>query len=160
MWSTVAMDKCKRLLLAAAALVGVLSHGSVALGQDFDYGPLRNNPTPDGVGAIIDEVARVGRGDHHFLLSYCSFAPGVVLPADVRGRNPVEITIVLEWQYWDLEVVDREIRVMVSFNLQAERIVIPLDALTYFSDPTAGFAAWLRPGATSEERCNAPQTVL
>lgn len=145
--------KMSRTTPILAALIGVLAHASAAAAQDFDYSALQSEPTPQRVGEIIDEIARSGRGDHHFLLSYCTSSPGVVLPPDVRSRHPVEITIILEWQYWDLQRVDDEVRVTVSFDSQIERIVIPLDALTHFSDPVADVSIWLQPGRTSEERC-------
>lgn len=137
-----------------ATAILAITQASVALAQDFDYTALRNDPTPAGIGEVIDKVARLGRGKHHFLLTYCTTAPGVVLPARIRDRNPLEITIVLEWQYWDLQRIEDRIQVTVSFDGEPARIVIPLAALTYFSDPAAAFAVWLRAGDSSEERCS------
>jgi uncharacterized protein len=107
---------------------------------------------------VIEHIARNGEGERRYLLAYCTASPGVVLPPDVRAQHPVEITIVLEWQYWDLQRVDNEIRVTVSFQSQLERIVIPLNALTYFSDAAADVSVWLRAGETSEERCTGRTT--
>ena len=143
----------RAFVFAALILFSAFAYPSSVAAQSFDYRALQADPTVDRVAKIMAQVALEGRGDHHFVLSYCSTAPGVVLPPDVRTQHPVEITIVLEWQYDDLVVSEHEIRVTVSFNSQPARIVIPLAALTSFSDPSVGLQVWLRSGATSEARC-------
>jgi uncharacterized protein len=130
------------------------------MAQDIDYSALQREPTPQRVGEIIEQIPRDGAGDRRILLSYCTESLGVVLSPDVRMRHPIEITVVLEWQYWDVERIDNEIRVTVSFDSQLERIVIPLNALTYFRDSTADVSVWLRSGSTSEERCAAWTTSV
>ena len=137
----------------AAALIASAVLAPAALAQQFDFSALERDPSPARVGQIIDELARYGRGTHNFHLTYCSSAPGVVVSDRVHKRHPVEITIVLEWQYWDLERVNDAILVTVSFDGLRERLVIPLDALTIFADPSVGVLVQLKEGATAKERC-------
>lgn len=142
-----------------AAAVACAAQSAVATAQDFDYKSLKTNPTPAGVGAVIERVARVGRGTHHFLLTYCTSASDVVLPPHIRRLHPTEITVVLEWRFWNLRLVDDKIHVTVSFSDVPAQIVIPLRSLTYFSDPTEKLEVWLRAGETSEERCASEASV-
>ena len=49
------------------------------------------------------------------------------------------MTIVLEHQFWDLEVDDQHFAVTLSFANRPERISIPLMSITAFADPSVNF---------------------
>jgi hypothetical protein len=82
-----------------------------------------------------------------------------VLPTNIRRLYPVEITIILEWRFWDLQLVDDKVHVTVAFKGEPSRLVIPLRALTYFSDPTEKLNVQLREGKTSEARCKSEDRI-
>lgn len=89
---------------------------------------------------VLNDVAREGlTGNHHFYISFRTNFPGVEMPDYLRARYPEEITIVLQHQYWGLEIGESEFSVTVSFNKQNERLVIPFAALTAFVDPSVRF---------------------
>ena len=54
-------------------------------------------------------------------------------------KYPDEMTIVLQYQFWDLEVREENFEVMLSFNDKRERLFIPFAALTGFADPSVKF---------------------
>jgi hypothetical protein len=78
-------------------------------------------------------------GRHHFYITFKSQAPGVVLPDHLKQRYPEEMTIVLEHQFWDLEVFPDRFRVILKFGGQPYPIVAPFAALTRFYDPSVRF---------------------
>lgn len=78
-------------------------------------------------------------GNHHFYLTFRTRAPGVEIPGYLTERYPDEMTIVLQYQYWNLEVEDRRFSVMLSFNDVRERLVVPFEAMTGFADPSVQF---------------------
>lgn len=78
-------------------------------------------------------------GRHHFYITFKSQAPGVVLPDHLKQRYPDEMTIVLEHQFWDLEVFPDRFRVILKFGGQPYPIVAPFAALTRFYDPSVRF---------------------
>jgi hypothetical protein len=78
-------------------------------------------------------------GRHHFYITFRTQAPGVVLPEHLLGRYPEEMTIVLEHQFWDLEVYPDRFRVILKFAGQPHPIVIPFAAVTRFYDPSVRF---------------------
>jgi len=78
-------------------------------------------------------------GNHHFYLTFRTRAPGVEIPSYLIERYPDEMTIVLQYQYWNLEVEDRRFSVMLSFNDVRERLLVPFEALTGFADPSVQF---------------------
>jgi len=49
------------------------------------------------------------------------------------------MTIVLQHQFWGLEVGDVAFSVTLSFQGRSERLTIPFAALTSFADPAVGF---------------------
>jgi uncharacterized protein len=78
-------------------------------------------------------------GRHHFYITFKSQAPGVTLPDHLKQRYPDEMTIVLEHQFWDLEVFPDRFRVILKFGGQPYPIVAPFAALTRFYDPSVRF---------------------
>lgn len=92
------------------------------------------------VRAALAEAAKAGLpGEHHFYITFETFRPDVVLPARLRERYPTEMTIVLQHQYWDLEVSQDSFAVTLSFNDTPEKLVIPYAAVTAFADPSVRF---------------------
>lgn len=78
-------------------------------------------------------------GKHHFYITFRTHAPGVVIPDHLSARYPDEMTIVLEHQFWDLEVYPDRFRVILKFSGQPHPIVIPFAAVTRFFDPSVKF---------------------
>ena len=78
-------------------------------------------------------------GKHHFYITFRTHAPGVAIPEHLRARYPDEMTIVLEHQFWDLEVYPDRFRVILKFSGQPQPITIPLAAVTRFFDPSVKF---------------------
>jgi hypothetical protein len=99
------------------------------------------------VREAIEEVIQEGElpGDHHFYITFITDFAGVKIPAYLRDRYPGEMTIVLQYQFYDLEVDDIKMGVTLSFNNVPERLEIPLSAITIFADPSVNFALQFQP---------------
>src|ERR671912_145573 len=78
-------------------------------------------------------------GEHHFYISFKTDFPGVRLPNRLREKYPQEMTIVLQHQFWDLNVTEHTFEVGLSFSHIPERLLIPFDALIGFFDPSVQF---------------------
>jgi uncharacterized protein len=89
-------------------------------------------------------------GNHHFYLTFRTSHPGVDIPAHLRERYPVEMTIVLQFQFYGLEVTEDQFAVTLSFNNIPERLTIPFAALTIFADPSVNFALQFQPSGEAE----------
>ena len=76
---------------------------------------------------------------HHFYLTFRTQSSGVEIPDHLRRRHPEEMTIVLQNQFWDLEVDAEKFSVSLTFNGEMERLVVPLTALSSFVDPHVKF---------------------
>lgn len=88
----------------------------------------------------IEITARDGlMGDHHFYITFHTRFPGIKLPDYILARHPDEMTIVLQHQFWGLEVDDEAFEVTLSFSGVSERLRVPFAAITGFADPSAKF---------------------
>jgi hypothetical protein len=99
------------------------------------------------VREAISEVIEEGElpGDHHFYITFMTDFPGVKIPSYLHDRYPGEMTIVLQYQFYDLDVDDEKMQVTLSFNNVPERLEIPLAAITIFADPSVNFALQFQP---------------
>ncbi len=61
------------------------------------------------------------------------------------------MTIVLQHEYWDLEIHDTFFAVTLSFDNADERIVVPFDAVIKFVDPSVNFGLEFTPSLDSYE---------
>ena len=106
----------------------------------FDYPQMVQAALRGVVRELLARVAREGlRGAHHFYLSFRTDASGVVLPDHLLDQYPEEMTIVLQHQFWGLEVGDEEFSVTLSFQNRPEQLTIPFAAVTSFADPSVKF---------------------
>lgn len=99
------------------------------------------------VREAVQEVINIGElpEDHHFYITFMTDYPGVKIPAYLHDRYPGEMTIVLQYQFYDLHVDDEKMGVTLSFNNVPERLEIPLAAITIFADPSVNFALQFQP---------------
>jgi len=79
-------------------------------------------------------------GEHHFYISFNTRHPDVRLSDRLRNKYEKEMTIVLQHQFWNLQVGERDFEVELSFNEIAEKLVVPFSAVKGFFDPAAQFA--------------------
>ena len=89
---------------------------------------------------VLAEVARTGLpGNHHFFITFLTGAPGVRISPRLRERYPEQMTIVMQFQYWDLKVTDTGFEVGLSFSDVPEKLEIPFSAVRGFYDPSVNF---------------------
>lgn len=92
------------------------------------------------VKAALREVAENGfPGDHHFYITFKTNHPGVDIAEHLLARYADEMTVVLQHQFYGLEIHDDRFEVTLSFNKSLERLEIPFAALTAFVDPSVNF---------------------
>ena len=89
--------------------------------------------------ALAVAASRGLPGAHHFYITFRTQAPGVTIPDHLHAKYPEEMTIVLEHQFWDLEVTEDSFSVTLSFNNKPARLNIPFAAVSTFADPSVQF---------------------
>ena len=89
---------------------------------------------------VLAEVARTGLpGNHHFFITFLTGAPGVRISPRLREKYPEQMTIVIQFQYWDLKVTDTGFEVGLSFSDVPEKLEVPFSAVRGFYDPSVNF---------------------
>jgi len=86
-------------------------------------------------------------GQHHFYITFRTDHPGVSIPPRLRAQYPIEMTIVLQHQFWDLKLDEAAgvFSVGLSFGGAPASLVIPLEAVTAFADPAVRFGLAFQP---------------
>jgi uncharacterized protein len=103
------------------------------------------------VRKVLSDTARTGLlGDHHFNIAFKTNASGVVVPPAIRSRFPDEMSIILQHEFWDLVVTPEAFEVSLHFSRKPERLTVPFDAITGFTDPSVPFGFKLEPRASEQ----------
>lgn len=114
--------------------------------EAFRYDKMVEKALRSVVQQALQEVVKDGLSDdHHFYITFHTSHPGVAIPDYLKERYPGEMTIVLQHQFYDLEVSEERFSVMLSFNNVPERLTIPLTSITIFADPSVNFALQFQP---------------
>jgi uncharacterized protein len=112
----------------------------------IDYRGLLQEAILGVVRRVMEGIATSGLpGGHHIYLTFSTAYPGVSLPEWVRQQHPSEMTVVLQHQFWDLEVAEDRFCVTLRFGGQPARLSVPFAALTAFVDPFAELGLKLGP---------------
>ncbi len=112
--------------------------------------------TQDALRGVIREVLTLVQrnglpGEHHLYIAFDTEAEGVVVSKRLKEQYPDEMTVVLQYQFWDLQVTNDRFEVKLSFGSVPERLVVPFQAVKAFYDPSAQFGLQFgRPGAAND----------
>jgi hypothetical protein len=93
------------------------------------------------VRTVLEDIAKSGLpGDHHFYITFDTTGEGVRLSQRMRAQYPEEMTVVLQHQFWDLNVTEEGFEVGMSFGGVPERLFVPFAVIKAFVDPSVQFA--------------------
>lgn len=129
--------------------------------QDFiRYDLLTQNALRGVVREVLQRVSREGvPGEHHFYVSFRTTDPEVRLSQRLRERYPAEMTIVLQHQFWDLDVDDHGFEVGLSFGNVPEKLVVPFASITGFFDPSVQFGLKFDNPEEVDDQASAPEAA-
>ena len=92
------------------------------------------------VRKVLSDAAKSGLpGEHHFSISFRTDAEGVKMSPRLREQFPQEMTVILQYQFWDLKVTDTGFEVGLSFGGVPEKLGVPFNAIKSFFDPSVQF---------------------
>lgn len=118
----------------------------------LDYPRMVHDALRDVVRQAMAEVAEAGLpGEHHFIVAFKTGQSGVRVPPFLRDLHPEEMTVVIQHQFWDLEVDRAAFSVTLAFGGARHRITVPFAALTAFANPSVPFGLRFEPSALESE---------
>lgn len=100
--------------------------------------------------ALMVAAAKGMPGTHHFYITFRTRTPGVAVPDYLEQRYPDEMTIVLEHQFWDLEITEEGFSVTLSFQNKPEHLTVPFAGITAFADPSVKFGLQFQTAASDD----------
>jgi uncharacterized protein len=110
---------------------------------------------------VLGEVARTGiPGNHHFFITFMTHATGVRISTRLREKYPEQMTIVIQHQYWDLEVTEAHFEIGLSFGDVPERLSIPFAAIRGFYDPSVNFECEFEVKVEAEAPVESSEVIL
>jgi hypothetical protein len=120
--------------------------------DEIRYDLLTQNALRGVIRQVLTLVQQDGLpGQHHLYIAFDTAGEGVAVSKRLKEQYPDEMTIVLQYQFWDLQVTDDRFEVKLSFGSVPERLVVPFQAVRAFYDPSAQFGLQFgRPGAAND----------
>jgi hypothetical protein len=114
--------------------------------KKIDYKILERKATFSVIKDILCQIARDGLyRDQHLYVTFSLRHPDVVISDTLRHDFDDEITIVLQYEFWNLKVDDYGFSVSLAFQHSDETIYVPFSSLISVSDPSEDFCVELPP---------------
>jgi uncharacterized protein len=89
--------------------------------------------------AMADVLENGFRGEHHFFITFVTTHKDTEITTDLLDKFPREMTIVLQHQYWDMDVNDKGFEVVLSFDSIRHKLCVGWDSIISFVDPSCKF---------------------
>jgi uncharacterized protein len=120
--------------------------------EEIRYDLLTQDALRGVIRRVLSLVQRSGLpGQHHLYIAFDTGAEGVSVSKRLKEQYPDEMTIVLQYQFWDLQVTNDRFEVKLSFGSLPERLVVPFEAVKAFYDPSSQFGLQFgKPGAAND----------
>ena len=108
---------------------------------------------------------------HHLYVNINTKNKKVIIPKWLKDKYPSEITIIIQYEFWNLKVKNHEFSIVLSFdNIKAD-LNIPYDSIISFADPYANFGLKLiqnndikkekfKKRSTSNEKSNMTNNII
>ncbi len=110
----------------------------------IDYGQRINTAILGVIQDILKDLSESKISSNHcFYITFKTKDTGVKISRSLIKDYPKEMTIVLQNQYWDLNVKKNHFMVTLAFNKKKEILQIPFKSIIKFYDPFVKFSIQL-----------------
>ena len=117
----------------------------------MDYQALVERAMKGVVREALLKVAEDGLpGEHHLYITFRTQDEGVEITDRLIAQYPEEMTIVLQYQFWGLEISEDAFEITLSFSGTNERLFIPFDSVVGFADPSVNFGLQFKAAPDAE----------
>tara|TARA_Y100001970_G_C13984364_1_gene724882 strand:+ start:401 stop:835 length:435 start_codon:yes stop_codon:yes gene_type:complete len=76
---------------------------------------------------------------HHLYITFKTNSQKVIIPKWLKEKYPKEMTIVIQYEFWNLVVENDYFKITLSFNNVNTDLIVPFDKVISFADPYANF---------------------
>ena len=82
--------------------------------------------------------------NNHLYITFLTNHFNVRLPEWIKEKYPEEMTIVIQHEYYNLEIKEKKFSITLSFNNIKTNLIIGYDSIISFADPSANFGLILK----------------
>ena len=89
---------------------------------------------------VLKNIKKNGlKEGHHLYITFRTNEKKVNIPIWLKNKFPKEMTIVIQYEYWNLMINKTEFKITLSFNDIKTDLTIPFNSVISFADPYANF---------------------
>ncbi len=111
----------------------------------IDYQSILNKNLVNVFKEILKNIRNDGLSDgNHLYITFATDHKSVVIPKWLQEKHPKEITIVIQYEYYDLKIYEEFFSITLSFNNTTCGLKIGYESLISFADPSANFGLKLQ----------------
>ena len=89
---------------------------------------------------VLTNIKNNGLQEGHYLyITFKTKDKKVIIPQWLLDKFPSEMTIVIQYEYWNYEVTNDHFKITLSFNDIKTDLIIPFSSIISFADPYANF---------------------
>ena len=94
---------------------------------------------------VLKNIRDNGLSDNnHLYITFLTNHKEVILPEWIIKNYPKEMTIVVQYEYYDIVINKNNFSITLSFNNIKTKIIIGYNAIVSFADPSANFGLILK----------------
>ena len=110
----------------------------------IDYQKILNQNMISVLKDILKKISKEGLfNNNHLYVTFTTNHKKVAIPEWLKKKYPQEMTIVIQYEYYDLEVFKDYFSIVLSFNNLKTKLKIGFDSVNSFADPSANFGLQL-----------------
>ena len=89
---------------------------------------------------VLTNIKKNGlQEDHHLYITFKTNEKKVTIPQWLLDKFPSEMTIVIQYEYWNYDVANDHFTISLSFNDIKADLIISFSSVISFADPYANF---------------------
>ena len=89
--------------------------------------------------------------NNHLYITFFTNHKNVKLPNWLKQKYPKEMTIVIQYEYYDLQINKNNFSISLSFNDIKTNLIIDYDSIISFADPSANFGLILKKNVSQKQ---------
>ena len=98
--------------------------------------------------------------DHHLYITFKTTNSKVKIPKWLKDKHPKEMTIVIQFEYWNFQIKKNYFNIGLSFNNIRADLAIPFSSVVSFADPYANFGLRLIPEVLNSRKNHIKKKVV
>ena len=107
---------------------------------------------------VLKNIKENGISDNNQLyITFLTKYKNVELPNWLKQKYPEEMTIVIQYEYYDLQINKNNFSISLSFSNIKTNIIIDYNAVISFADPTSNFGLILQKNKIQKKNNKKPE---